>query len=306
MYKKVILIVSLIFCFIICKAQNDSTFKPLYLKDVNYVVTTKIDIKYIGFIDEETEYSITLINRNTNVKTQIFKSEIKTIKPLSTIKRGSKSVEFYEPNDHCDYYILAPSGFLYEPQTVTTTYHWGAIENFNIPLNENVAITANALFIYPYSLGIKCAFKVSENGYLGGNIFGMGNILGQKPSDYFLGYGAKINFTQGTTNNNFTLAGGVLGLNGTIFTNTTQDYLNLYYANFGYCSRISNMLTINGEVWYFPESQTAFGGLGLKLVNDKESSWTFGCYTILNNFNNSFKLNLKTILIPYIGYSQSF
>lgn len=306
MYKKITLVVSLILCFTIYKAQSDSTFRPLYLKDVNYIVTTKIDTKHIGFIDEETEYSITLINRNTNVKTQIFKSEIKTIKPLSTIKRGTKGVEFYEENDHCDYYMLSTSSFLYEPETITTTYHWGVIENISYSVSENVAITANTLFIYPYSLGVKCAFQIAENGYLGGNIFAMGNIVGQNQSDYFLGYGAKINYTQGTTNKNFTIAGGILGLNGSLFTNTSQDFYNLYYGNFGYCSRISKLLTINGEIWYFPESQTAFAGLGLKLVNDKESSWTFGCYTILNNFNNSFKINLKTILIPYIGYSQSF
>ena len=295
-------------CFTLCKAQTDSAkYIPKYSKEINYVVVTKIDIKYIGYVDQEDELSITLINRNTNVKTLLYKSEIGTIRPLVNSKRNLKNIELFEENEHTDYYMLASSAFLFEKETITTTYHWGALENISFPISENWAVTASTLFFYPYSLGVKCAFKLSENSYVGGNVFGMGNVLSQKQDEYFWGYGAKVHYTQGTSNNNFTVSGGVLGLNSKLFTTTTSQALfNLYFLNFSYCNRFSRLFALNAEAWYFPEAQSGFGGLGLKLVNNKDYSWTFGCYTVLNNFNNNFKINVKTIPIPYIGYSQTF
>lgn len=295
-------------CFTIFKAQTDSAFyKTQYSKEINYVVVTKIDIKYIGYVEQEDDLSITLVNRNTNVRTQLYKSEIKSIRPLINSKRNLKNAELFDDNYHSDYYMIATSAFLFETETINTNYHWGVIENISFPLSKNWAVTAGTLFFYPYSLGVKCAFKLSENSYVGGNVFGMGNVFSQKQDEFFWGYGAKGYYTQGTNNTNFTISGGVLGLNSKLFSNNlNQPFINLYFLNFSYCNRFSKLFALNAEVWYFPESQSGFGGLGLKLVNDKDYSWTFGCYTALNNFNNSFKINVKTIPIPYIGYSQNF
>jgi len=48
------------------------------------------------------------------------------------------------------------------------------------------------------------------------------------------------------------------------------------------------------------------GGLGIKLVGDERYSWTFGCYSFIDNTDNTFKLNLKTVPIPYIGIGRKF
>jgi hypothetical protein len=294
-------------CFTLCKAQTDTAYIPKYSKDVMYEIITNTDLKYRGYIVEEKSYGISIKNPRTNVKTYLYNSEIHSIVAITNVNRSKKKLELFEENEHTDYYMLGSSAFLFEKETITTTYHWGALENISFPISENWAVTASTLFFYPYSLGVKCAFKLSENSYLGGNVFGMGNVLSQKQDEYFWGYGAKVHYTQGTSNNNFTVSGGVLGLNSKLFTNTTNQALfNLYFLNFSYCNRFSRLFALNAEAWYFPESQSGFGGLGLKLVNDKYYSWTFGCYTALNNFNNSFKINVKTIPIPYIGYSQKF
>lgn len=308
MNKKLLLFIIFICVFFISgKAQTNTAFAPTYDKNINYIVITNMDTKHFGYVIEETKNSITLLNKKTNYKLFLYKSEIKSIEPATSTTKKNNIIELEDENENADYYMFASSTLLFESGKIKANYHWGLIENITFSISENWAITANTIFFLPFSVGVKCAYKVGKNNYIGGNFFGMGNLNSRNPDQSFVGYGAKASITKGSSNNNFTVAGGILGLNSSLFKlNTTQPFLNLYYGNFAYCNRFSNKFSLNTEVWYFPESQSGFAGLGFKRVSNKFSSWTLGCYTVLNNFNNSFSINIKTIPIPYIGYSQSF
>jgi hypothetical protein len=306
--KKIVYILFFLLIVSVCKGQSDSSYVTKYSKGIIYEVLTDTKIKYTGFIVEEKSYGITLKNPKSNIKTYLYNSEIISVVPVENERKSRKNFEPYEENKHSESYMLAGSSFLFEPGKVVSTYHWGFVDNITFPINENWAITANSIFIYPYSLGFKSAYKLSENNYIGGGAFGMINIGSKNSNDLFLGYCAKANFTHGTSNNNFTLSGGVLGLNSNLFNTTISNdpFLNLYFGNFSYCNRFSRLFAFNAEAWYFPESQSGFAGLGLKLVRDNTSSWTFGCYGLLNNLSNGIKIDVKTVPIPYIGYSQNF
>lgn len=307
MHKVLYIITLFLFVTTICSAQQDTLFKPKYSDKILYEIQTNSGLKYKGYIVEEKSYGIILKNPKTGISTYFYNSEIYSVKPFVSKQSHKADMALFDENSHTDSYMISTSSFLFEQGKITSTYHWGFIDNITFPVNENWAITANTIFIYPYSLGLKCAYKVSENSYIGGSLFGMFNLGSKTPSENFIGYCSKVNYTQGTSNNNFTVAGGVLGLNANLFTLKSQaPFLNLYFGNFSFCSRFSKLFAFVGEAWYFPQAESGFAGIGLKLVNNQYNCWTFGCYGILNNLSTGLKVDVKAIPIPYIGYSQSF
>jgi hypothetical protein len=307
MQKIVVILIFLFAGFTISKAQTDSVYVPKYSKDVVYKIVTNTDLKYSGYIIEENSYGITIKDSKTQLKIFLYNSEISSITPVSNTYRRRENIQLFEENEHCDTYMLSSSSFLFEPGEISSSYHWGVLNSITFPIDSNWAITANTLFIYPFTVGVKCAYRVAANAYLGGTVFGMGNIGAQNSSEYFLGYGAKANFTKGNSNVNYTISGGVLGINfPALSANSADPFLNLYFGSFSYCNRFSRLFALNTELWYFPEAQSGFLGLALKLVNNEYYSWTFGCFGLLSNLNTGININSKALPIPYIGYSQKF
>ena len=181
------------------------------------------------------------------------------------------------------------------------------LENIDYAFTENWAININTLAFYPYTIGIKCAYQVSDQNYIGANIFAVGNFSSGNNGSFLWGYGAYGKFTRGTSNNNFTVSGGVLGVNSEFFyTGTTAPFVNIGFVSAAYCNRFSKRVALNLEGWFLPEISAGLGGIGIKLIADESTCWTFGCFSVLNTYDNSLKLNVKTIPLPYVGVSRRF
>jgi hypothetical protein len=285
-------------------ARDDpGDFTPQYRRGVMYSISAGFGMIYTGFVVKETETYVVIEDRSTHEIWEVKKAEIKEARVFSS--RQSYSTLPAE-NYHAGNYMFATSAFLFERESITSNYHWFLLENLEYGITENWAVCAGSLAFYPVSLGVKCAFEIDETNYIGGHLFGMGNIAGT--DNLFLGYGGIAKFTRGSSNHNFTLSGGMLGINSDVLYTSPQPvpFYNLYFSNVSYCTRLNEHVAMNLEGWYFPQAQLGLAGIGIKLVKNEESCWTFGCYGVLNLLNNNVSLNFKALPIPYLGMSQKF
>ncbi|MBA3681256.1 MAG: hypothetical protein H0W73_08850 [Bacteroidetes bacterium] len=304
MKKKYILICFILLNFVLfSQTENDTTvFTPEYRRGVNYIAKTNNGFTHTGFLFEETKDFIILENRKTYERTELRKNTL-----ISCYPAGSKKdfIGILGENPSSDSYIFSNSAFPYEKGQVTVHYHWFIVENINWAFADNWSFTCNTLLFYPTSLGIKCAYNIGGLNYVGGNIFAFGNVGSNNPGTLLFGYGAIGRYTRGTSNSNFTVSGGLLGVNSSIFVNTAKtDFTNLLFANGSYCNRFAEHFSLNIEGWYFPEQDIMLGGLGFKYIHSENVSWTFGAYSLLNNSANIITFNKKTIPLPYIGMSR--
>jgi hypothetical protein len=285
---------------------NDSlASKPTYRRGVHYLVTTKDGLVYKGFVIKETENEIQLEDRRTGERFNIKRIEIKTCEPLS---HHQQLINLIGENRHARQYLLASSAFLFDPEHISSSFHWFLLEDVDYAITENWAVGAYSFGPYPFSLNAKCAFQLDENTFIGGGAFALADISGNIGS--FLGYGGIVKLTSGTSNRNITISGGLLSINSDVFftsgTVPTAQYLNVYFANLAYCKRLNEYLALNLEGWYFPDSQFGIAGGGIKLVKNEFSCWTFGCYSFLNMQTTGVTLNLRVLPVPYIGLAQKF
>lgn len=282
---------------------DSSAFVPQYKHGIHYTIKMRQGDVYSGFVKEETKDFVVLENRMTRETVELRKSEIIRInKPGG---RGEAS-DILGENYHAKNYLFLGSALLFEEGKATTNSHWLLLENIDYAFTDNWAITLNTLAFYPVTLGAKCVYEVSNGNYLGANIFGIGDITSGSGSLLF-GYGAQGKFTRGTSNKNLTVSAGVIGLNSDLFyTSTTNPFVNLAFVSGAYCSRFSKKVALNLEGWYIPEANIGLGGIGFKFVDDEITCWTVGCYALLNSYDNSLRLNLKTLPIPYFGVSKKF
>lgn len=287
-----------------CQQDSDTAqFEPRYRHGVKYIFKTSAGTVFKGFVTGETKDFITVTNRDVHESYDLRKSEISSTKLYSD--RESYDDTFGE-NYHARSYMFASSAFLFREGKLTTNSHWLLIENFDYALSENWGITATTLAFYPVSLGVKCAYEIGDKIYLGANVFGIGN-LGSSGGSPMLGYGAMAKFTKGTSNNNFTVFGGLLGISSEAFLGTrAHPYVNNGFMGIGYCNRISKRIALNAEGWYMPEALTGLGGIGIKLVGNETVSWSFGCYALISQANNTIRINYRNLPIPYIGVSRNF
>lgn len=286
-------------------AGDTSGFKPLYRRGIHYYIKTNMGNDYRGFIIKETPDLITLEDRSTHQVTELRRESIISVRIISS--RQSFLTDITGENRYANSYLFATSAFPFKKDQVTFNCHWLILEHLDYAFTENWAVTMNSIAFYPMSIGVKYAYKLDEMNYIGGNVFGMGNVLGQ--SDMFMwGYGAYAKLTHGTSNQNFTLSGGLLGLNSRFFyLRPAHLFVNMPFTSLAYCSRVSQKVVINLEGWYLPELRNAFAGVGIKLVNNEERCWSFGCYGFINNFNtSSINFNVRTIPIPYVSLAQNF
>jgi hypothetical protein len=289
----------------VLKNNDTTTFKFNYKHGLKYVIKTKSGVVFIGFVVGETTNFLNLENRSLHESSEIRKSEIISMKLFSD--RQSYEADVLGENYHAQNYLLASSTFLFDEGKVNSHNHWFLLENLDYAFTKNWAVAVNSLAFYPISLGVKFAYQVGDMNYLGGNVFGFGNIWPSNAGVALWGYGASGKFTRGTSNRNFTIAGGLLGLNSDVFYKQSNlPFNNVLFTNAAYCNRLSARVAINIEAWWFPKTQSGFCGLGFKFVKYNSSCWSFGCYGILNNFNNKVTLNLRALPIPYFGLTQKF
>jgi len=282
-------------------------YKPKYRRGIVYITKTNSGGIYTGFVVSENETELVLENRHSHEIANINQREIKSMTPLSIRDDLARIVG---ENHHARRYMFASSAFLFEPGKINSTYHLFILADADYAITENWAVSAQSIAFYPISIGVKSAFKLDENNYVGGGIFGFGNVSNSNNDDFFLGYGGIVKYTSGSSNRNFTIAGGVLALKSDVLFSSSPvngaQFLNLFFSNLAYCSRLSERVVLNLEGWYFPEAALGIAGVGIKLVKREESCWTFGCYTFVNLESNTVTINFKVLPIPYIGLSQKF
>jgi hypothetical protein len=297
-----ILIFFLVNTCLYSQVQDSVYYGAHYRKGLKYVVKTTQNT-VTGFLIRETAETVVIEDRSTNHIYEIKKSTIISMKPFSD-KRVLKDDVFGE-NRHAHTYMFSSSSLVPEEAQSYVNYQWFLCENINYGLSRNWQITVNTIFLYPVSIGAKCAYEVGPNTYLGANVFAVGNMSSKISSPLFFGYGACGRFTQGTPNNNFSVSGGVVGLNPEVVGRSPGGVLNLPYANVSYASRFHARWSLCLEGWYFPQIEVGFGGIGFKFLKSAETAWTLGCFTYVNTRNNQVTPNLKALPIPFIGVTSN-
>lgn len=294
---------------IIAQVSIDSSraFIPQYRKGLKYDIKTT-QTRYVGFLIDENRETIIIHDRKNNQEFEIVKSTIVNARILQD--REVYRADFLDENYHGHTYLFSNSSLLYDRPVSYVNYQWFLIENLSYSLHENWDITVNTLFLYPVSFGVKCSFKVFDDTYIGGNIFVVGNLSNRVSPVSFFGYGGLARITKGNSNNNFSFSGGVVGINAELFvpkpTQAINGLLNLPFASFGYANRFHEKWALSLEGWFFPQQQFGFAGAGFKFIRSRDVAWTFGCFTNVNTANNKVTANLRTIPIPFIGYTNTF
>jgi hypothetical protein len=291
------------FCF--AQQSTDTTyFEPTFKPEINYTVKTNYGSLHTGYLKSESEEYVVLENRITHKTVELRKKDIVNIQ---INRRRDISNEILGENLHAKNYLFLSTAFLFEEGNASTNSHWLLLENIDYAFNEHWALNLNTLAFYPFTLGVKCAYLLSDDNYLGGSVFGVGDVTSGGSSTPIFGYGVQAKFTKGGTNKNVTVAGGLIGLNANLFyTTTNKTFVNMPFVSAAYCNRFSKNVALNLEAWYLPEEAIGLGGLGFKFVGNEYTCWTVGCYTLLNKYENSLKLNTKVIPIPYFGVSRNF
>ena len=290
------------------QAADTATFTPMFKRGVKYQIKTNIGTVHSGFVVNETKEFITLEYRSTQDRLEIRKSEILSFKVMS--QKENKVEDALGENPHADSYILSSTAFPFEAGSSRSNTHWLLIQNIDYAFNENWAITMNSFLFYPTSVGFKAHFKIDAMNYIGANGFVMGDILAKTSSRSAValwGFNGFGKYTHGTTNNNFTIMGGVLGINSELLPGLTSNpFINLGFANVSYCNRFAKHVSVNAEAWFFPQSQGGIGGLSIKWLRDEHLAWNFGCYMLIENYTTSLAPSLNTMPIPYLGYYRKF
>lgn len=308
---KGLLIILISFSFIGNCFSQDTTdtgpFIPQFRKGMMYVVKTSDGTSYVGRVTEESRLFITIEDRKTRLTSELRKSAIVSSRLFSDKKAHDLLLG---ENYHANYYMFSSSSVLYDKPEVSASYQWFLFENINIKIDENWDITTNTILLYPTTIGVKCAYEIGDEMYLGGNIFVVGNINANVLPYFFLGYGGLARFTKGNTNTNFSISGGVIGINNELFatpssSKTKEPFLNLPFVNVAYANRFAERWSVVGEAFYFPEAQTGFAGGGFKFIKNEETSWTFGCFAYLNMVNNQLSIGRTALPIPFLSYTSN-
>jgi len=305
--KRIILLGIIIYMCLPLFAQVDSaavSFTPKYRRGVMYEVkTTQNTVR--GFLIEEKAETIVIEDRKNDQIYELRKSTIISMKQVGDSDAYKR--DFLDQNYHAHTYLFSGSSLINEDAETYVNYQWMLLENINYAIDKNWSITVNTLFLYPTSVGVKCAYEIGTETYVGGNAFVIGNLSDRvMPSSLFLGYGALGRITRGNSNKNFSFSGGIIGVNTDAFRTANRAYiLNTPFANFSYCNRFHAKWALCAEGWYFPKGQIGLGGAGFKFLKSRETSWTFGCFTYMDIMNNQLVPNFKAVPIPYLGFTSN-
>lgn len=282
-------------------------FVPTFDKGKFYLITTVYGSNYRGPVIEETPNSIIIVNKKTNTKHNIYKSDIKDANPISASKAYSASK--FDDDYYANFYLMTENALPFEKNGLNSTAHYFVFDNINYSFNEHFAISTNIMVFLPVSIGVKCSFKLSEDVYFGGNayIFGMPN---SNMNSYICPlFGGAARVTKGTNTENFTLGGGVMAFKITDslqLAQRTSLYQPAYYVSFAYSNHFSKHLAFNLENILFPQVNLNMTGVSLKWLRDPTDHWNFGCYGLYIGKLTQLNTKSKVLPIPYVSYSTFF
>ena len=307
---KIYLIFLMFACIHVFSQTNDdtSTFVPMYRHGVIYTIETTIGTKHTGFIVSETKDYVVIENRRTFEKTEINKNQIIQTNKSKTKQGHYEQKDILGDNNHASQYMVAGSAFLFKEGNTYSTNHYFLFQQADYALNSNWALTFNSFVFYPLGIGIKYSVKINDGNYFGFSTGVLGNLFRSKTSGpAFWAYHAQLRFTHGTDNKNFSVSAGVLSINATILDPSASfSLVSIPFVSGAYANRFSEKFVFNAEAWLFPISMVALAGAGFKYLSTDRIAWTFGCYTNVVSDHNTLKLDLKSIPIPYLGFSRRF
>jgi hypothetical protein len=299
------------FCIVIllalglaCFAQSDSvTFIPSYKKATRYRVVTTVGEVYEGFVTREDARAIVVEDRRANQSRELLKSGIASARPVNI---RENVLDALGENDHAESYLFSSAAFTFKRGTLMSRSHWFLVETTDFALSKNVAISVNSFAFIPLSLGLKCAFEIGEETFVGFSAFGSASL--QQRGLTFFGYAGQASFTKGNSNRNFTVSGGLLGLHSDLISGVspTPGYLNVPYTSVAFCNRFSRHGAFVMEGWYLPESAAGMAGGGLRFLQDEHTCWSFGCFVFFSNYMTGFQLQRRTLPLPYLGLTRKF
>jgi hypothetical protein len=285
----------------------DTEFVPTFEKGLHYNISTVYGTYYRGPVIEETKNAITILNKKTNTKIELAKYNIKEARPISASK--NYTVAKFDDDYYTNFYLMTENALPFEKQGLNSTAHYFLIDNINYSFNENWGVSANIFVFLPVSIGIKCSFKISENTYFGGNVYGYGTPNGELSSFISPLFGGAARVTRGDRTENFTLGVGLMGFRITDslqLSQRTSKYQPAYYVTFAYANRLSKHLALNIENILFPQVNLNMTGLSLKWIRDVSDHWNFGCYGLYIGKFSQLNTKSQVIPIPYISYSTFF
>lgn len=293
--------------FFTARSQNDSlSFRPQFRIGQNYSIFTNQGNVYTGYVFDESAEFVIIQNRLTHERNEIRKSTIVEAKRLREAPEMAAALP-YSRHPQPRYYILSENALLFEPNTLCMNSHWLLLEKFDYAFNQNLDICMSTLAFYPYSLGLKTAFQLQKNDYVGGSVFGVGDIASSNKGSWFFGYGALARYTKGNENRSINLAGGFVGLNSDLLSfYSTRRLTHMLLLNAGLSTRFRETLAFTSEVWYLPALNLGLGGIAIKFISDEYNCWTLGCFAFINGNNDGIKINLKSLPLPYFGVSRKF
>jgi hypothetical protein len=292
---------------------DSATFKPQYIPGIKYVFKTSFGTTHTGYVTKETKDAILIEHRSIHGTMQLNKSDIISAKPMENIKQPEENS--FGDNNHADSYMFSSSAFTFDEGGIVSRNHWLLMQNIDYSFTENFAFTTSAIAFLPYCFGLKGAFRMDDLNYAGGSVFAIGNIFSNNQASVFGAYGLQARYTHGTSNNNFTFAAGLIGISNTWLPQpVSKPIVNVGFLSGAYCNRFSKRVAFIAEGWYFPSSLSVIngldlsfiGGIGIKLVGNDYYSWSFGCYSFLDTYDNNFRINRGSFPIPYVGIVRKF
>jgi len=289
-----------------CQQPDSSEFVRVFRQGQRYELLTKDGFRYRGEVTGETRDSVQVLSGVAAKELfWLAKQDLESFSP-ETAPRIPHASE-YGDNDHAGTYMFSSSAYPFEEGEARTTGHWLLLENIDYALSDNWAVMFNTIAFYPVSVGVKCAYQVGEQEYLGANVYAVGDPISGSPGRSLFGYGGSIRFTRGSTNNNITAAAGVFGINTQIYyTVRNIPYVNMPYFSLAYTNRIRKKIALTMEGWYLPEIGSGLGGAAVKFVGNDHFCWTVGCFTYISNGDQGLNVNLGAIPLPYFSLARRF
>lgn len=281
---------------------QDSTWFRL---GVLYKITTRDEINYTGFIRQETKSTVTIEQFRSRENEVLNKSEILAYKKVSDSQAYDDIIlgEFEFKRN----YLFASSSFLFNESEIYGSNQYLIFDNLDYAFSENVAVSSSAFLFFPLSFGIKTAFEVRDNFFLGSHVFVVGDIYGFNDNiNPIWGWGAFFKATIGSSNRNASINAGWLGINALLFNPVaTRTFDKIPFVSFAAAKRYSPRIAVSGETYFMPLHQMATAGLSVKLVALENLCIGLGGIYIFNPY--ALQTNTTdNLLLPFLGIERTF
>jgi hypothetical protein len=301
-YRSAIFLLLLLSSVVVTAQQDTLTIGRNYklLLNNDEVVTgfyTGSDKDYV-ILEMRPSFTEVFVRRNTIVK----------VTPVTA--RDAAAEDPLGENPHADMYLVSSAVLPFQKDCFSTSAHWFIFDQIQYAFTKNVAVYVTSLTFYPCGAGVKVSHQVNDLTYIGADVSGMMRIGNQDVGSEVLGYMAQAKLTHGTSNRNFTIGAGIMGINPNAIGqyNAGELLLNSPVVSAGFCNRFAERWSLVLDGYYLSEENVLFGGCGFKFLRDEEIAWCFGAYSHVNELGAAQAMGHRAFAfpIPYLSYTRKF